>query len=126
MVNQHANTTLINELPDDSGTPIFHGAVLLDGRTSVVRTGETNISNMLTDAVRAYNNADIASGANSGNLRCDWQDHRCWRHRCERYDRCINSSVPIAHTEKYVAVRWPRASTLTPPQIYTYYSTTRP
>ncbi|KAF8130580.1 Metallo-dependent phosphatase-like protein [Boletus edulis] len=50
--------------------PLCHSAVPLDGRTSVVRTEETNIGNMLADAVRAYYNTDIAF-INSGSLRCD-------------------------------------------------------
>ncbi|KAG6373631.1 Metallo-dependent phosphatase-like protein [Boletus reticuloceps] len=79
--------TLENDLPDDSGMhdilaelharmadavdmPLFHSAVPLDGRTSVVRTEETNVGNMLADAVRAYYNTDIAF-INSGSLRCD-------------------------------------------------------
>ncbi|KIJ19416.1 hypothetical protein PAXINDRAFT_178979 [Paxillus involutus ATCC 200175] len=50
--------------------PLFYTAVPLEGRTSVIRTEETNIGNMVADAVRAYYNADIAF-INSGSLRCD-------------------------------------------------------
>ncbi|KAG6372705.1 5'-nucleotidase [Boletus reticuloceps] len=86
-VTQTRNIALENDLPDDSGMhdilaelharmadavdmPLFHSAVPLDGRTSVVRTEETNVGNMLADAVRAYYNTDIAF-INSGSLRCD-------------------------------------------------------
>jgi 5'-nucleotidase len=86
-VNQTRNITLGDDLPDDNGIhhilaelqvriadtidkPLFHSAVPLDGRTSAVRTGETNIGNMLADAVRAYYNTDIIF-TNSGSLRCD-------------------------------------------------------
>lgn len=86
-VNQTRNITLADNLPDDSGIhhilaelqmriadrvdePLFHSAVPLDGRTSVVRTRETNLGNILADAVRAYYNTDIAL-INSGSLRCD-------------------------------------------------------
>lgn len=81
------NITLANELPDDSAVhriiaklqtriadtvdkPLFHSDVPLDGRMSVVRTEETNVGNMLADAVRAYHNTDIAF-INSGSMRCD-------------------------------------------------------
>ena len=57
-------------MADTIDKPLFHSAVHLDGRASVVRTGETNIGNMLADAVRAYYNTDIAF-INSGSLRCD-------------------------------------------------------
>ena len=42
----------------------------LDGRTRVVRSQETNLGNMLADAVRAFYNTDIAL-VNSGAIRCD-------------------------------------------------------
>ncbi|KAF8556688.1 hypothetical protein OG21DRAFT_1520959 [Imleria badia] len=86
-IHQTRNLTLAHDLPDDSGIhhilaelqtrvadsvdkPLFHSAVPLDGRTSVIRTRETNLGNMLADAVRAYYNTDIAF-TNSGSLRCD-------------------------------------------------------
>lgn len=86
-VHQTHDITLEKGLPDDSGihailtglqthiadtvdTPLFHSAVPLDGRMFTVRTRETNMGNMLADAVRTYYNADIAF-INSGSLRCD-------------------------------------------------------
>ncbi|KAF8840285.1 5'-nucleotidase [Paxillus ammoniavirescens] len=86
-VNQMRDISLANDIPDDGGIheilvqlqtniaagvdkPLFYTAVPLEGRTSVIRTEETNIGNMVADAVRAYYNADIAF-INSGSLRCD-------------------------------------------------------
>lgn len=74
-------------VPDDSGMqailtdiqsniatavdePLFYTSVPLEGRMSVIRTEETNLGNMVADAVRAYYNTDIAF-MNSGSLRCD-------------------------------------------------------
>ncbi|KDQ13838.1 hypothetical protein BOTBODRAFT_33278 [Botryobasidium botryosum FD-172 SS1] len=42
----------------------------LDGRTSCIRNMETNLGNLLADAVRAYHGTDIAF-VNSGGVRCD-------------------------------------------------------
>ncbi|KAA8649586.1 hypothetical protein EYZ11_005955 [Aspergillus tanneri] len=50
--------------------PVLHCAVPLDGRSTVVRSQETNLGNMLADAVRAFYQTDIAF-FNSGAIRCD-------------------------------------------------------
>ncbi|KAL1682766.1 Metallo-dependent phosphatase-like protein [Schizophyllum commune] len=49
---------------------IAYTAVPLHGLTSHVRSAETNLGNMLADAVRAYYDIDIAF-VNSGSIRCD-------------------------------------------------------
>ncbi|KAF9236777.1 Metallo-dependent phosphatase-like protein [Melanogaster broomeanus] len=86
-VFQMPNISVAEDVPDDNGvreildhlrtniaaavdSPLFYTTAPLDGRTSVIRTEETNIGNMVADAVRAYYNADIAF-INSGSLRCD-------------------------------------------------------
>ncbi|EGN97255.1 hypothetical protein SERLA73DRAFT_169647 [Serpula lacrymans var. lacrymans S7.3] len=48
--------------------PVLYAAIPLDGRSSIVRTTETNLGNMIADAVRAYYDVDIAL-INSGGLR---------------------------------------------------------
>lgn len=50
--------------------PILHSSTPLDGRGSAVRSQETNLGNMLADAVRAFYDTDIAF-FNSGGIRCD-------------------------------------------------------
>ncbi|KAL9588026.1 MAG: hypothetical protein Q9203_003164 [Teloschistes exilis] len=50
--------------------PLFHSKVPLDGRSSIIRSQETNLGNLLADAVRAFYNTDIAF-VNSGGIRCD-------------------------------------------------------
>ncbi|KAI4107728.1 MAG: hypothetical protein L6R37_001413 [Teloschistes peruensis] len=50
--------------------PLFHSKVPLDGRSSIIRSQETNLGNLLADAVRAFYNTDIAF-VNSGSIRCD-------------------------------------------------------
>uniref|UniRef100_D8QCK0 5'-Nucleotidase C-terminal domain-containing protein n=1 Tax=Schizophyllum commune (strain H4-8 / FGSC 9210) TaxID=578458 RepID=D8QCK0_SCHCM len=49
---------------------IAYTAVPLHGLTSHVRSAETNLGNLLADAVRAYYDTDIAF-VNSGSIRCD-------------------------------------------------------
>lgn len=50
--------------------PVLRTSVPLDGRSGIVRSQETNLGNMLSDAVRAFYNTDIAL-VNSGAIRCD-------------------------------------------------------
>ncbi|KAJ2906404.1 5'-nucleotidase [Zalerion maritima] len=50
--------------------PLFHSNAPLDGRSSIIRSQETNLGNMLADAARAFYNTDI-SFVNSGAVRCD-------------------------------------------------------
>jgi len=50
--------------------PLLHTSVPLDGRSTIVRSRETNLGNMLADAVRAFYDVDIAL-VNSGAIRCD-------------------------------------------------------
>lgn len=50
--------------------PLLHTQTPLDGRTQVIRSQETNLGNMLADAVRAFYDTDIAL-VNSGAVRCD-------------------------------------------------------
>lgn len=50
--------------------PLLHTRIALDGRSSIIRSQETNLGNMLADAVRAFYDADIAF-VNSGGIRCD-------------------------------------------------------
>jgi 2',3'-cyclic-nucleotide 2'-phosphodiesterase (5'-nucleotidase family) len=50
--------------------PLLHTLVPLDGRSSIIRSKETNLGNMLADAVRAFYDTDIAF-INSGGVRCD-------------------------------------------------------
>ncbi|KAF5373703.1 hypothetical protein D9758_000954 [Tetrapyrgos nigripes] len=53
-----------------SNIPLFKTACSLDGRSTRIRNYETNLGNLLADAVRAYYNTDIAF-VNSGSVRCD-------------------------------------------------------
>ncbi|KAK3191172.1 hypothetical protein K4F52_002758 [Lecanicillium sp. MT-2017a] len=50
--------------------PLLYTETPLDGRTRVIRSQETNLGNMLADAVRAFYDTDIAL-VNSGAVRCD-------------------------------------------------------
>jgi 2',3'-cyclic-nucleotide 2'-phosphodiesterase (5'-nucleotidase family) len=50
--------------------PLLHTRVPLDGRSSTIRSQETNLGNMLADAVRAFYGSEIAF-VNSGGVRCD-------------------------------------------------------
>ena len=50
--------------------PLVHTKVPLEGRGAVIRSQETNMGNMLADAVRAYYGTQIAF-VNSGAIRCN-------------------------------------------------------
>lgn len=50
--------------------PLFHSRFPLDGRSSEIRGHETNLGNLVADAVRAFYNTDIAL-VNSGGVRCN-------------------------------------------------------
>lgn len=50
--------------------PLLRTESPLDGRMSIVRSQETNLGNMLADAVRAFYDTDIGI-VNSGAIRCD-------------------------------------------------------
>ena len=50
--------------------PLVHTGTTLEGRSSIIRSQETNLGNFLADMVRAFYNADIAL-VNSGAVRCD-------------------------------------------------------
>ncbi|KAL8817151.1 MAG: hypothetical protein Q9223_003966 [Gallowayella weberi] len=50
--------------------PLFHSSVPLDGRSTIIRSKETNLGNLIADAVRAFYDSDIAL-VNSGGIRCD-------------------------------------------------------
>lgn len=50
--------------------PLLRTERPLDGRMSIVRSQETNLGNMLADAVRAFYDTDIGL-VNSGAIRCD-------------------------------------------------------
>lgn len=49
---------------------LLYTSIPLDGRSAIIRTAETNLSNLLADAVRAYYDTNIAF-VNSGSVRCD-------------------------------------------------------
>ncbi|KAK2841654.1 hypothetical protein FQN49_006042 [Arthroderma sp. PD_2] len=59
-----------DQIMDAVRHPLFHTHVPLDGRSSIIRSEETNLGNMLADAVRAFYDTDIAF-INSGGVRCD-------------------------------------------------------
>ncbi|EFR02476.1 2,3-cyclic-nucleotide 2-phosphodiesterase [Nannizzia gypsea CBS 118893] len=59
-----------NQIMDAVRHPLFHTRVPLDGRSTVIRSQETNLGNILADAVRAFYDTDIAF-INSGGVRCD-------------------------------------------------------
>lgn len=50
--------------------PLFRTASPLEGRSHIIRSQETNLGNMLADAVRAFYDTDIGF-VNSGAVRCD-------------------------------------------------------
>lgn len=50
--------------------PLFRTTLPLDGRSNIIRSQETNLGNMLADAVRAFYDTDIGF-VNSGAVRCD-------------------------------------------------------
>lgn len=50
--------------------PLLHAAIAIDGRNSTIRKQETNMGNMLADAIRAFYNTDIGL-FNSGAIRLD-------------------------------------------------------
>ncbi|PHH65674.1 hypothetical protein CDD81_1760 [Ophiocordyceps australis] len=50
--------------------PLLYTNVPLEGRTRIIRRQETNLGNMLADALRAFYATDIAL-VNSGAIRCD-------------------------------------------------------
>ncbi|KAL5048888.1 hypothetical protein BDW71DRAFT_205118 [Aspergillus fruticulosus] len=50
--------------------PLLHAATPIDGRNAIIRSQETNMGNMLADAVRAFHDTDIGF-FNSGAVRCD-------------------------------------------------------
>lgn len=51
-------------------SPLVHTYTPLEGRSSIVRRQETNLGNMIADAVRGFYDTDIAF-FNSGAIRCD-------------------------------------------------------
>ncbi|KAL0570370.1 hypothetical protein V5O48_011585 [Marasmius crinis-equi] len=53
-----------------SNLPLFVTSRAMEGRGSQIRNFESNLGNMLADAVRAYYNVDVAF-VNSGSIRCD-------------------------------------------------------
>ncbi|KAK7040889.1 hypothetical protein VNI00_009485 [Paramarasmius palmivorus] len=53
-----------------SHQPLLHALCPLEGRGAHIRNFESNLGNMLADAVRAYYDVDIAF-VNSGSIRCD-------------------------------------------------------
>lgn len=62
--------TVQDRIASISDARLFYTATPLDGRSAHTRTFETNLGNMLADAVRAYYDTDIAF-VNSGSIRCD-------------------------------------------------------
>lgn len=50
--------------------PLLSTLVPLDGRSSIIRSQETNLGNLLADAIRAFFDCDIAI-VNSGAVRCN-------------------------------------------------------
>ena len=50
--------------------PLLHTYSPLEGRSSIIRSQETNLGNMLADAVRAFYGTQIAF-VNSGSVRCN-------------------------------------------------------
>ncbi|KAL6233774.1 hypothetical protein BDW75DRAFT_241740 [Aspergillus navahoensis] len=65
---------ILQEIDDRVGKlvqkPLLHTATPLDGRNATIRSQETNMGNMLADAVRAFYNTDIGL-FNSGAVRSD-------------------------------------------------------
>ncbi|KAI1859841.1 hypothetical protein JX265_010290 [Neoarthrinium moseri] len=50
--------------------PLVYADISLEGRSTLIRSQESNLGNMVADAVRAFYNSDIAL-VNSGGIRCD-------------------------------------------------------
>ena len=65
-----ALTSIHSRITDAVRQPLLHTRVALEGRSSIIRGQETNLGNMLADAVRAFYDTDIAL-VNSGGIRCD-------------------------------------------------------
>ncbi|TQV93829.1 2,3-cyclic-nucleotide 2-phosphodiesterase [Cordyceps javanica] len=62
--------TTHNKIEQVVTQPLFRTETPLDGRTHIIRSQETNLGNMLADAVRAFYDTDIGF-VNSGAVRCD-------------------------------------------------------
>ncbi len=62
--------TTHNKIEQVVTQPLFRTTSPLDGRSQVIRSQETNLGNMLADAVRAFYDTDIGF-VNSGAVRCD-------------------------------------------------------
>ncbi|KAL2866638.1 bifunctional metallophosphatase/5'-nucleotidase [Aspergillus lucknowensis] len=64
----------LNKIHDRVGglvqKPLLHSAVAIDSRNSVIRRQETNMGNMLADAIRAFYDTDVGL-FNSGAIRSD-------------------------------------------------------
>ncbi|KAL8955059.1 MAG: hypothetical protein Q9183_006807 [Haloplaca sp. 2 TL-2023] len=63
-------TSIYDRITQTVQHPLFHARTPLDGRSSTIRSRETNLGNLIADAVRAFYGADIAF-VNSGGIRCD-------------------------------------------------------
>lgn len=50
--------------------PLLHIRIALEGRSSIIRSRESNLGNMLADSVRAFYDSEIAL-VNSGGVRCN-------------------------------------------------------
>ncbi|KAL2814698.1 Metallo-dependent phosphatase-like protein [Aspergillus cavernicola] len=65
---------MLNGIHDRVGTlvqkPLLHSAIPIDGRNSTIRRQETNMGNMLADAIRAFYGTDVGL-FNSGAIRTD-------------------------------------------------------
>ncbi|OAQ97734.1 hypothetical protein LLEC1_00420 [Akanthomyces lecanii] len=62
--------TTHNKIKQVVTQPLFRTTSPLDGRSQIIRSQETNLGNMLADAVRAFYDTDIGF-VNSGAVRCD-------------------------------------------------------
>jgi 2',3'-cyclic-nucleotide 2'-phosphodiesterase (5'-nucleotidase family) len=62
--------TTHSKIEKEVAHPLLRTEVPLDGRTHIIRSQETNLGNMLADAVRCFYETDIAV-VNSGAIRCD-------------------------------------------------------
>lgn len=67
---QRVLTEVHEKIHEAAQHPLLHCLTPLDGRSGVVRSSETNLGNMIADAVRAYYEVEIAL-VNSGGIRCD-------------------------------------------------------
>lgn len=59
-----------SKIEQEVAHPLLRTEVPLDGRTRIIRSQETNLGNMLADAVRCFYDTEIAV-VNSGAIRCD-------------------------------------------------------